>query len=56
MPAHERLPSRFRTTRLGNSKAGRVYTLVYQSVDPLGLAGSCTAHVIVLHDQGKSNP
>jgi len=45
-----------RASRLGTDKAGRVYTFVYQSVDPLGLTGTCTTHVLVPHDQGKSHP
>ena len=42
-------------SRLGNEKAGRVYTFVYQSTDELGLTGTCTAQVQVPHDQGRSN-
>ena len=42
-------------SRLGNEKAGRVYTFVYQSTDQLGLTGTCTAKVLVPHDQGRSS-
>jgi hypothetical protein len=41
-------------SRPGNEKAGRVYTFVYQSADELGLTGTCTAKVLVPHDQGRS--
>ncbi len=43
-------------SRLGNEKTGRVYTFVYQSTDQLGLTGTCTAQVLVPHDQGRSHP
>ncbi len=39
-----------RASRLGTDKAGRVYTFVYQSSDPLGLTGTCAAKVTVPHD------
>lgn len=45
-----------RASRPGNAKAGESYTFVYQSSDPLGLTGTCTATVTVPHDQRKSNP
>lgn len=45
-----------RASRPGNAKAGETYTFVYQSVDPVGLTGTCAATVTVPHDQGKSNP
>lgn len=43
-------------SRLGNEKTGRVYTFVYQSTDELGLTGTCTAKVLVPHDQARSHP
>lgn len=45
-----------RASRPGNAKAGESYTFVYQSVDPVGLTGTCTATVTVPHDQRESNP
>ena len=42
-------------SRLGNEKTGRVHTFVYQSTDQLGLTGTCTAQVLVPHDQRRSN-
>jgi lysophospholipase L1-like esterase len=44
-----------RASRQGYGMAGRVYTFVYQSTDELGLTGTCTAEVLVPHDQRRSN-
>lgn len=43
-------------SRPGNARAGESYTFVYQSVDPLGLTGTCMTTVTVPHDERKSNP
>jgi hypothetical protein len=43
-------------SRLGIEKTDRVYTFVHQSTEELGLTGSCTAKVLVPHDQGRPHP
>jgi hypothetical protein len=44
-----------RASRLGYGSNGQVYTFVYQSTDQLGLTGTCTANVLVPHDQRRSS-
>ncbi len=46
---------RLQSSRLGQDKDGRLYTIVVWATDPAGHTGSATTFVVVPHDRGHGN-